>query len=178
LLFKFQLTYSVILVSNVWFSDSTFPFNTRFSSEQVPSLIPIIYVRLSCCPAENPLKNLHCLKENGHGLSYVVSKNWPLLFLIFILLSHQALSICSHMYQACCFMFFPPSLLHIRNMSLSLPVNNPMSVHTHSAGTSPLKWMLLDGLGRRVLLDDFTSVYTKFSNSNSSILWNSLISNL
>ena len=40
-LFQFQLTYSVILVSGVQYSDSTLWYNTQGSSQQVPSLILI-----------------------------------------------------------------------------------------------------------------------------------------
>lgn len=39
-----QITYHIIIVSGIQYSDSTLPFNTPFSSQQVLSLISIPYL--------------------------------------------------------------------------------------------------------------------------------------
>ena len=55
--FKLQLTYSVILVAGVQFSDPALPYNTQYSS-QVHFLIPIIY--LTHLPTHLPSCNDVC----------------------------------------------------------------------------------------------------------------------
>ena len=82
-LFKFQLTYGVILVSGVQYSDSTLLYNTHCSSQQVYSFFPITFFPHHATTSPPITISLFCL-VNSPLLGLLLSL-FPPALLIFCL---------------------------------------------------------------------------------------------
>jgi len=84
-LFYSQLTYSITLFSGVQHSDSTVPYNTQYSSQQVHSFIPITYFNH---PPPTFLLVTISLFSIVESVSYFLSLFFPLRSFVLFLKFH------------------------------------------------------------------------------------------